>query len=88
MFVESFIYVEEEKKSQLGELQESILVVKLVEDEGNCWYLTLENYRAYGFPLSILTTSTKILSHQSDTSIVDMPYALLENSIFLLFWSR
>jgi len=44
--VESSIYVEKERRSKLGELQQSILVVKSVEDEGHCWYLGVGNYRA------------------------------------------
>jgi len=35
-FVESSIYIEKERKFELGELQQSISVVKSVEDEGHC----------------------------------------------------
>jgi len=61
-FVESSIYVEEERKSDSGQLVESIPVVKSEEEKGHCWYLPLGNYRAYGLPLSILAASTEILS--------------------------
>jgi len=73
-FVESSIYVEEERESASGVLHQSIPVVKSVEEDGHCWYLTSGNYRAYGLPLSMVGVSTEILSRQSDGLTVDMPY--------------
>jgi len=73
-FVESSIYVEEERMLEPSKVQQSIPIVRSVEDEGHRWYLGLGNYRAYGLFLSILATSTEILSRQFDNSIVDMPY--------------
>jgi len=61
-FVESSIYVEEERKLELWELQESISIAKYIEEDGYCWYLTLENYKAYRLPLSKLVASIEILS--------------------------
>jgi len=73
-FVESSIEVEEEKRSESIELQQSIPVVKFVEDDGHFWYLDVGNYRAYRLTLLMLVLSTKIESHQSSNSIVDMAY--------------
>jgi hypothetical protein len=73
-FVESSVYVEEEKMSESGKLKEFVPVLKSMEDAGHCWYLSPGNYRAYGLPLSTLGSSTEILSRQSDNSTVDMPY--------------
>jgi len=73
-FVESSIYVEEERMSELGKVKQFVSVVKSAEDEGHCWYLSPGNYRAYGLPLFMLSVSAKILSCQSDNSTVDMPY--------------
>jgi len=72
-FVESSIYVEEKRKSELGELQQLIPIVKSVEDEGHCWCLGSGNYRAYGLPLSLLAASTEVLTRQSHTFTVNMP---------------
>jgi len=73
-FVESSIYVEEKKKFELSELQQSILVVKSMENEGHCWYFGLDNYRAYGLLLSILASFTEIESCLLATSIINMLY--------------
>ena len=72
-FVESSIYVEEEKRADSGEVVESIPVVKSAKVGTYCWYLPPGNYRAYGLPLSMLGASTEIHSRQSHNSIVDMP---------------
>ena len=72
-FVESSIYVEEEKRSDSGEVVQSIPVVKSAEAGTYCWYLPPGNYRAYGLPLSILGASTEIQSRLSHNSTVDMP---------------
>ena len=72
-FVESSIYVEEEKRSDSGEVVQSILVVRSSEAGTYCWYLPPDNYRAYGLPLSMLGASTEIHSRQSHNSTVDMP---------------
>jgi len=61
-FVELSIYVEEERKSDDGELIQSNPLVKSVEESNHCWYLPSGNYRVYGFPLSLLAVSTEILS--------------------------
>src|SRR4051794_38803390 len=70
-FVESSLYVEEEKMSVSSSLLQSITVEKSDDD---CWYLLPRNYRAYGLPLALLPASTEILSCQSNTSTVNMPY--------------
>ena len=63
-FVESSIYVEEEKRSESGEVLQSIPVVKSAQAGMYCWYLAPGNYKAYGLPLSMLGASTKIQSPQ------------------------
>jgi len=73
-FVESSIYIEEEKMSEAGELQQSIPVLRFMEDKMQGWYLPLRNYRAYGLSLANVTTSTQMFSRQSLNSSVDMPY--------------
>jgi len=73
-FVESSIYIEEERKSKLGELQESIPKARCREEDGHCWYLPTGNYRAFKLPLPKLTTSIEILNWQSTRSTVDIPY--------------
>jgi len=73
-FVESSIYIEEEKKSKLDELQQSIPMVKFVDDEGYYWYLGLGNYKAFRLPLSMLASSTEVESRILANSTVDMPY--------------
>lgn len=73
MFVESSIYMEEVRKSDSRQLQQSVSIAKSIEDEGHCWYLPLENYRAYGLPMSLLSTSTENRSRISENSTVDMP---------------
>ena len=75
-FVESSIYVEEEKRSDSGEVVQSIPVVKSAE-AGTCsCYLPPGNYREYGLPLSMLGASTEIHSRLSHNSTVDMPCSL------------
>ena len=79
-FVESSIYVEEEQRSESGDMVQSILVGKSAEAGTYAWYLPPGNYRAYGLPLSMLAASTEIHSRQSHNSTVDMlssPRALL-----------
>ena len=61
-FSEASIYVEEEKILDLGEVQQSVPVVSSVEDGMHCWYLSPDNYRAYGLPLSMVVASTELLS--------------------------
>jgi len=39
-FVESSIYIKEERKSKSKELLESIPSERCVEEDGHCWYLT------------------------------------------------
>ena len=83
-FVESSIYVEEEKRSDSGEVVQSIPVVKSEEAGTYCWYLPPSNYRAYGLPLSMLSASTEIHSRMSHNSTVDMlcsPPALLRSPL-------
>ena len=72
-FVESAIYVEEEKKSESSEVVQFIPVGKSTEASTYAWYLPPRNYRAYGLPLSMLAASIEIHSRQSHNSIVDMP---------------
>ena len=72
-FLESSIYVEEEQRSESGDVVQSIPVGKAAEDGTYAWYLPLGNYRAYGLPLSMLAASTEIHSRQSHNSTVDMP---------------
>ena len=57
-FVESSIYVEEEQRSEAGDMVKSIPVGKSAEADTYAWYLPPGNYRAYGLPLSILAAST------------------------------
>ena len=71
--VESSIYVEEEHRSEAGDVVKSIPVGKSVEAGTYAWYLPPGNYRAYGLPLSMFAASTKIHSRQSHNSTVDMP---------------
>jgi len=61
-FVESSIYVEEERKSESRELLKSILIARCVEKDGHCRYLIVGNSRAYELPLSMLALSIEILS--------------------------
>ena len=72
-FVESSIYVEEEHRSEVGDVVKSIPVGKSAEAGTYAWYLPPGNYRAYGLPLSMLAASTEIHSRQSHNSTVDMP---------------
>ena len=72
-FVESSIYVEEEQRSESGDVIQSIPVGKSAEAGTYAWYLPPSNYRAYGLPLSMLAASTEIHSRQSHNSIVHMP---------------
>ena len=72
-FVESSIYVKEEKRSDSGEVVQSIPVVKSVKAGTYSWNIPLGNYRAYGLPLSMLGASTEIHTRQTHNSIVDMP---------------
>ena len=72
-FVESSIYVEEEQRSESGDVVQSILVGKAAEARTYAWYLPPGNYRAYGLPLSMLAASTEIHSRQSHNSTVGMP---------------
>ena len=74
-FVESSIYVEEEHRSEAGDVVKSISVGKFAEAGTYAWYLPPGNYRAYGLPLSMLTASTQIHSRQSHNSTVDMPFS-------------
>ena len=81
-FVESSIYVEEEQRSESGDVVQSIPVGKSAEAGTYAWHLPPGNYRAYGLPLSMLAASTEIHSRQSHNSTVDMPcspYALLRS---------
>ena len=70
-FVESSIYVEEEHRSEAGDVVKSIPVGKSAEARTYAWYLPPGNYRAYGLPLSMLAASTEIHSRQSHNSTVD-----------------
>ena len=82
-FVESSIYVEEERRSESGEVVQSIPVVKSAEAGTNCWYLAPRNYKAYRLPLSIFGASIEIQSCQSHNPTIDMPCsprALLRSS--------
>ncbi len=63
-FVESSIYVEEERMSESGKVKEFVPIVKSAKDEGHCWYLSPGNYKAYGLLLSMLGSSTQMLSRQ------------------------
>ena len=72
-FVESSIYVEEEKHSESGEIQQSILVARSTAGDARCWYLRSGNYRAYGLPLHMPPLSTEIGSCQSAGSTVNRP---------------
>ena len=72
-FLESSIYVEEEQRSESGDVVQSIPVGKAAKDGTYAWYLPPGNYRAYGLPLSMLAASTEIHSRQSHNSTVDMP---------------
>ena len=72
-FLESSIYVEEEQRSESGDVVQSIPVGKAAEDGTYAWYLPPGNYRAYGLPLSMLAASIEIHSRQSHNSTVDMP---------------
>ena len=72
-FVESSIYVDEEKRSDLSEVVQSIPVEKSEEAGTYCWYLPPGNYRAYGLPLPMVGASIEIHSRQSHNSTVDMP---------------
>ena len=81
-FVESSIYVEEEQRSESGDVVQSIPVGKAAEAGTYAWYLPPGNYKAYGLPLSMLAASIEIHSRQSHNSTVDMPCsprALLRN---------
>ncbi len=62
-FVESSIYIKEERMLKSDEVQHFVHVMRFVEDGGQCWFLTTRNYRTDGFPLFMLATSTKILSY-------------------------
>ena len=72
-FVESSIYVEEEHRSEAGDVVKSIPVGKFAEAGTYAWYLPPGNYRAYGLPLSMLAACTEIHSRQSHNSTVHMP---------------
>ena len=72
-FLESSIYVEEEQRSESGDVVQSIPVGKAAKDGTYAWYLLPGNYRAYGLSLSMLAASTEIHSRQSHNSTVDMP---------------
>ena len=72
-FVESSIYVEEEHRSEAGDVVKSIPVGKSAEAGTYAWYLPPGNYRAYGLPLSMLAASTETHSRQSHNSTVHMP---------------
>ena len=72
-FVESSIYVEEEKHSELGEIQQSIPVARSTAGDARCWYLRSGNYRAYGLPLHMPPLSAEIGSRQSVGSTVNRP---------------
>ena len=50
-FIESSLYVEEEKHSESGEIQQSIPIARSSGSDSCCWYLRSGNYRAYGLPL-------------------------------------
>lgn len=72
-FVESSIYMEEEKLSKFGSLLQTMPVERTVDEGGTCWNLPCGNFRAYGLPLSVFTISTEMPSQHFETSIVDMP---------------
>ena len=72
-FVESSIYVEEEHRSEAGDVVKSIPVGKSAEAGTYVWYLPPGNYKAYGLPLSMLAASTETHSCQSHNSTVHMP---------------
>ena len=74
-FVESSIYVEEEHRSEAGDVVKSTPVGKSAEAGTYTWYLPPGKYRAYGLPFSMLTASTQIHSRQSHNSTVDMPFS-------------
>ena len=59
-FVESSIYVEEEHRSEAGDVVKSIPIGKSAEAGTYAWYLPPGNYRAYGLPLSMLAAFIKI----------------------------
>ena len=72
-FIESSIYMEEEIRSNSGVLQQTVPIEKTVDEGGDCWYLPVGNFRAYGLLLSLLALSAEIPSRHSETSTVDMP---------------
>ena len=73
-FVESSLYVEEEKHSELGEIQQSIPIARSNGSDSCCWYLRSRNYRAYGLPLQMPPLSAEIGSCQSAGSTVNRPF--------------
>ena len=73
-FVESSIYVEEEKHLESGEIQQSIPIARSTSSDGCCWYLRSGNYRAYSLPLWMPPLSAEIGSHQSAGSTVNRPF--------------
>ena len=70
-FVESSIYVEEEKHSESGEIQQSIPIARSTASDAHYRYLRSGNYRAYGLPLHMQPLSAKIGSRQSAGSTVN-----------------
>ena len=75
-FIESSLYVEEEKHSESGEIQQSIPIVRSSGSDSSCWYLRSGNYRAYGLPLQMPPLSTQIGSRQSAGSTMNRPFIL------------
>ena len=73
-FVESSIYVEEEKHSESGEIQQSIPIARSTSSHDCCWYLRSGNYRAYGLPLWMPPLFAEIGSRQSAGSTVNRPF--------------
>ena len=73
-FIESSLYVEEEKHSKSGEIQQSIPIARSSRSDSSCWYLRSGNYRAYGLPLQMPPLSAHIGSRQSAGSTVNKPF--------------
>lgn len=73
-FVESSIFVEEERWSSEGHLEKLVPVQKLLSNEGHCWHLGPGDYRACGLPLHIVVPSVEIGSGQFGNSTVNRPF--------------
>ena len=73
-FIESSLYVEEEKHSESSKIQQSIPIARSSRSDSSYWYLCSGNYRAYGLPLQMPPLSTQIGSRQSAGSTVNRPF--------------